>query len=53
MKRSTEETTTLIEQAELTSLVPEGLDTDAVNRYAEDGGKMPDNWSDLGPKYNQ
>lgn len=32
MKRSTEETTTLVEQAELTSLAPDGLDVDSVNR---------------------
>lgn len=32
MKRSTEETATLVEQAELTSLVPDGLNVDSVNR---------------------
>ncbi|MBW2388804.1 MAG: MoxR family ATPase [Deltaproteobacteria bacterium] len=37
----------------LGALLKNEQDTDAVFRYQEEGGTMPDNWSDLGPKYNQ
>jgi MoxR-like ATPase len=37
----------------LGALLKNEQDTEAVSRYQEEGGSMPDNWSDLGPKYNQ
>jgi MoxR-like ATPase len=37
----------------LGALLKNEQDTDAMTRYNEGGGKVPDDWSDLGPKYNQ
>ena len=37
----------------LGSLLKNEQDTLAVRDYEESGGKLPSNWSDLGPKYNQ
>ena len=37
----------------LGSLLKNEQDTEALQSYAEGGGKMPSRWSDLGPKYNQ
>ena len=37
----------------LGALLKNEQDTDAVIRYKEEGGTMPNKWSDLGPKYNQ
>ncbi|MFP6622181.1 MAG: MoxR family ATPase [Myxococcota bacterium] len=37
----------------LGSLLKNEQDTDALADYVEQDGKLPDQWSDLGPKYNQ
>jgi len=37
----------------LGSLLKNEQDTEALQGYAESGGSMPNQWSDLGPKYNQ
>jgi len=37
----------------LGSLLKNEQDTDALSTFAEQGGDMPTQWSDLGPKYNQ
>ncbi len=37
----------------LGSLLKNEQDTEALQSYAEGGGRMPSQWSDLGPKYNQ
>ena len=37
----------------LGSLLKNEQDTDAVTSHVQAGGKLPDKWSDLGPKYNQ
>ena len=37
----------------LGSLLKNEQDTEALQDYAEQGGQMPAQWSDLGPKYNQ
>jgi MoxR-like ATPase len=37
----------------LGSLLKNEQDTEAMQNYAEGGGKLPEQWSDLGPKYNQ
>jgi len=37
----------------LGSLLKNEQDTLAVRDYEDGGGKLPSNWSDLGPKYNQ
>ena len=37
----------------LGSLLKNEQDTEALQGYAEGGGKLPNEWSDLGPKYNQ
>ncbi len=37
----------------LGSLLKNEQDTEALVDYAEGGGQMPSQWSDLGPKYNQ
>jgi MoxR-like ATPase len=37
----------------LGSLLKNEQDTDALVTYADGGGEMPAQWSDLGPKYNQ
>ena len=37
----------------LGSLLKNEQDTDAMQSYVEGGGKLPEQWSDLGPKYNQ
>jgi len=37
----------------LGSLLKNEQDTEALARYADDGGRMPSEWSELGPKYNQ
>ena len=35
------------------TLLKNEQDTDALADYVEQDGKLPDQWSDLGPKYNQ
>jgi len=37
----------------LGSLLKNEQDTEAMQNYTRGGGKMPAQWSDLGPKYNQ
>jgi MoxR-like ATPase len=37
----------------LGSLLKNEQDTEALQGYAEGGGKMPNEWSELGPKFNQ
>ena len=37
----------------LGSLLKNEQDTEALNRYAESGRLLPNQWSDLGPRYNQ
>ena len=37
----------------LGSLLKNEQDTEALQNYAEGGGEVPKQWSDLGPKYNQ
>jgi MoxR-like ATPase len=37
----------------LGSLLKNEQDTDAVASYLRNDGRLPDKWSDLGPKYNQ
>ncbi len=37
----------------LGSLLKNEQDTEALQSYAESGGEVPKQWSDLGPKYNQ
>jgi len=37
----------------LGSLLKNEQDTDALSTYAAEGGTLPKDWSDLGPKYNQ
>jgi MoxR-like ATPase len=37
----------------LGSLLKNEQDTEALQSYAEAGGEVPKQWSDLGPKYNQ
>jgi MoxR-like ATPase len=37
----------------LGSLLKNEQDTDALQTYADQGGSMPQQWSDLGPKFNQ
>ena len=37
----------------LGSLLKNEQDTDALADNVEQDGKLPDQWSDLGPKYNQ
>jgi MoxR-like ATPase len=37
----------------LGSLLKNEQDTEAMQNYTEGGGKLPAQWSDLGPKYNQ
>ena len=37
----------------LGSLLKNEQDTDAVTSYLRNDGRLPDKWSDLGPKYNQ
>jgi MoxR-like ATPase len=37
----------------LGSLLKNEQDTDALVSYADGGGELPSQWSDLGPKYNQ
>ncbi len=37
----------------LGSLLKNEQDTEALVRYREEGGGLPQDWSDLGPKYNQ
>jgi MoxR-like ATPase len=37
----------------LGSLLKNEQDTDAYNSYSTEGGKLPSQWSDLGPKFNQ
>jgi MoxR-like ATPase len=37
----------------LGSLLKNEQDTDAVTTYLQNDGRLPDKWSDLGPKYNQ
>ncbi len=37
----------------LGSLLKNEQDTDALQTYADQGGALPNQWSDLGPKYNQ
>ena len=37
----------------LGSLLKNEQDTDAFQRYSSEGGVMPSQWSDLGPKFNQ
>jgi MoxR-like ATPase len=37
----------------LGSLLKNEQDTEALTSYAEGGGQLPAQWSDLGPKYNQ
>ena len=37
----------------LGSLLKNEQDTDAVANYLSRDGRLPDKWSDLGPKYNQ
>ena len=37
----------------LGSLLKTEQDTDALQTYADQGGDLPSQWSDLGPKYNQ
>ncbi len=37
----------------LGSLLKNEQDTEALVRYQEEGGAVPQNWSDLGPRYNQ
>jgi MoxR-like ATPase len=37
----------------LGSLLKNEQDTDALISYSDEGGRMPSDWSELGPKYNQ
>jgi MoxR-like ATPase len=37
----------------LGALLKNEQDTDALERYTQQGGRMPARWSDLGPRYNQ
>jgi MoxR-like ATPase len=37
----------------LGSLLKNEQDTEAMGQYEESGGKIPDDWGDLGPQYNQ
>ncbi len=37
----------------LGSLLKNEQDTDALQTYSDQGGALPNQWSDLGPKYNQ
>ncbi len=37
----------------LGSLLKNEQDTEALARYSDEGGRMPSEWSELGPKYNQ
>ena len=37
----------------LGSLLKNEQDTEALASYSNDGGRMPSEWSELGPKYNQ
>ena len=37
----------------LGSLLKNEQDTEALQTYADQGGSLPNQWSDLGPKYNQ
>ena len=37
----------------LGALLKNEQDTEALFRYTDEGGTLPKEWSDLGPKYNQ
>ncbi len=37
----------------LGSLLKNEQDTEALSKYADSGGELPKDWSDLGPRYNQ
>jgi MoxR-like ATPase len=37
----------------LGSLLKNEQDTEALTRYSDEGGRMPTEWSELGPKFNQ
>jgi hypothetical protein len=37
----------------LGTLLKNEQDTEALSRYAEGGGALPKDWSDLGPQYQQ
>jgi len=37
----------------LGSLLKKEQDVDALQRYSKQGGRYPNKWTDLGPRYNQ